>query len=71
KLVMEFVVNIPVGCDNPLSREFQKVYVRGKCVEFSPRIVNKVLENPDVPHLDIEISDNVVCKTITANPVKV
>ncbi|MCI32292.1 envelope-like protein, partial [Trifolium medium] len=67
KLVREFIVNIPVGCDNPLSKEFQKVFVRGKCVEFSPSIINKALENPDEPHPDIEVSDHVVCKTITAN----
>jgi len=29
KLVKEFLVNIPEDCDNPLSREYQKVYVRG------------------------------------------
>ncbi|MCI82366.1 hypothetical protein A2U01_0103640 [Trifolium medium] len=28
------------------------------------------MENPDEPHPDIEASDNVVCKTITANQVQ-
>ncbi|XP_045821999.1 uncharacterized protein LOC123914880 [Trifolium pratense] len=70
KLVREFVVNIPIGCDNPLDKEFQKVYVRGKCVTFSPSVINKVLGNADDPHPDIEVSDNVVCKTITAEKVK-
>jgi hypothetical protein len=41
KLVSEFIVNIPEDCDNPLSKEFQKVYVRGECVNFSPNIINK------------------------------
>ncbi|MCI29571.1 envelope-like protein, partial [Trifolium medium] len=35
-LVREFLVNIPEDCDNPLSKEYQKVFVGGKCVEFSP-----------------------------------
>ncbi|XP_045797580.1 uncharacterized protein LOC123891723 [Trifolium pratense] len=70
KLVREFVVNIPIGCDNPLDKEYQKVYVRGKCVTFSPCVINKVLGNADDPHPDIEVSDNVVCKTITAEKVK-
>ncbi|XP_045792091.1 proteoglycan 4-like [Trifolium pratense] len=70
KLVREFVVNIPIGCDNPLDKEFQKVFVRGKCVTFSPSVINKVLGNSDDPHPDIEVSDNVVCKTITAEKVK-
>ncbi|XP_045791641.1 cell wall protein RTB1-like [Trifolium pratense] len=70
KLVREFVVNIPIGCDNPLDKEFQKVYVRGKCVTFSPSVINKVLGNAYDPHPDIDVSDNVVCKTITAEKVK-
>jgi len=37
KLVKEFIVNILAECDNPLSREYQKVYVRGECVNFSPK----------------------------------
>ncbi|XP_045791755.1 uncharacterized protein LOC123886481 [Trifolium pratense] len=71
KLVREFVVNIPAGCDNPLDREYQKVYVRGKCVEFSPAVINKALDNPDVTHPDFGVSNNVICKTITANQVKI
>ena len=30
KLDKEFLVNIPEDCDNPLSKEYQKVFVRGK-----------------------------------------
>lgn len=41
KLVKEFVVNIVEDCDNPLSNEYQKVWVRNKCVEFSPSIINR------------------------------
>ncbi|MCI33508.1 envelope-like protein, partial [Trifolium medium] len=70
KLVREFLVNIPEDCDNPLSKEYQKVFVQGKCVEFSPTIINKALENSDVPQPDIEVSNNKVCQTITADQVK-
>ncbi|XP_045797567.1 uncharacterized protein LOC123891708 [Trifolium pratense] len=70
KLVREFVVNIPIGCDNPLDKEFQKVFVRGKCVTFSPSVINRFLGNSDEPHPDIDVSDNVVCRTITADKVK-
>ncbi|XP_045831363.1 uncharacterized protein LOC123922708 [Trifolium pratense] len=70
KLVREFVVNIPIGCDNPLDKEFQKVYVRGKCVTFSPSMINRFLGNSDEPHPDIDVSDNVVCRIITADKVK-
>jgi len=43
KVVKEFSVNIPENCDNPLSSEYQKVYVRGECVNFSPNIINRFL----------------------------
>jgi hypothetical protein len=43
KLAKEFLVNIPENYDNDLSKEFRKVYVKGKCVEFSPVIINKFL----------------------------
>ncbi|WJX89571.1 hypothetical protein P8452_71557 [Trifolium repens] len=71
KLVKEFLVNIPEDCDNPLSKEHHKVYVRGKCVMFSPAIINKYLGNKEDGYAEMEITNNQVCKTITANQVKV
>ncbi|XP_050889927.1 uncharacterized protein LOC127095256 [Lathyrus oleraceus] len=41
-LLKEFIVNIYKDCDNKRSKEFRKVYVRGKCVEFSPEIINRI-----------------------------
>jgi hypothetical protein len=69
KLVKEFLVNIPNDCDDPLSREYQKVFVRGECVNFSPSIINKFLgvEEFNIPKL--EITDSQVCKKITANQI--
>ncbi|KAK2436234.1 hypothetical protein QL285_021237 [Trifolium repens] len=71
KLVKEFLVNIPEDCDIPLSKEHQKVYVRGKCVNFSPAIINKYLGNKEDGYAEMEVTNNQVCKTITANQVKV
>ncbi|KAK2367659.1 hypothetical protein QL285_080922 [Trifolium repens] len=71
KLVKEFLVNIPEDCDNALSKEHHKVYVRGKCVNFSPAIINKYLGNKEDGYAEMEVTNNQVCKTITANQVKV
>ncbi|KAK2448430.1 hypothetical protein QL285_007694 [Trifolium repens] len=71
KLVKEFLVNIPEDCDNPLSKEHHKVYVRGKCVMFSPAIINKFLGNKESDYAEMEITNNNICKTITANQVKI
>ncbi|KAK2385433.1 hypothetical protein QL285_072672 [Trifolium repens] len=71
KLVKEFLVNIPEDCDNTLSKEYHKVYVRGKCVMFSPAIINKYLGNNEDGYAELEVTNNQVCKTITANQVKV
>jgi hypothetical protein len=42
-LVKEFVVNIPEDISEKSSKEFCKVFVRGRCVRFSPTIINKFL----------------------------
>ena len=36
QLVREFIVNLPDHIDDATSPNFQKVYVRNKCIEFSP-----------------------------------
>lgn len=35
----EFIVNLPTKMDDPSSPHFQKVHVRGKCIEFSPIVI--------------------------------
>ncbi|KAK2416467.1 hypothetical protein QL285_038861 [Trifolium repens] len=60
KLVKEFLVNIPEDCDNPLSKEHHKVYVRGKCVHFSPAIINKFLGNKEDGYAELEVTNNQV-----------
>ncbi|XP_050896291.1 uncharacterized protein LOC127103036 [Lathyrus oleraceus] len=42
-LVKEFVVNIPEEISERSSREFYKVFLRGRCARFSPTIINKFL----------------------------
>ncbi|CAJ2641626.1 unnamed protein product [Trifolium pratense] len=42
-LVREFVVNVADNCDDPKNPEYMEVFVRGRCVHFSPSIINKFL----------------------------
>ncbi|XP_050898966.1 uncharacterized protein LOC127105802 [Lathyrus oleraceus] len=42
-LVKEFIVNIPEDIFDKNSKEFCKVYVRGKCITFSPTVINNFL----------------------------
>ncbi|WJX38888.1 hypothetical protein P8452_26504 [Trifolium repens] len=67
KLVKEFTVNIGEDCDNRLSKEFHQVFVRGKCVEFSPAVINRFLGRREDDFSELEPTINQVCKTITAN----
>lgn len=69
-LVKEFIVNIPKECDNKRSKEFRKVYVRGRCVEFSLEIINRYLGRSEEEQAEVEVSDNVICREITAKQVK-
>ena len=71
KLVKEFVVNIPANCDNPLSKEYQKVYVREECVNFSPNIINNFLEADVKGVAEVEATDNQISQEITANQVMI
>ncbi|XP_058784372.1 uncharacterized protein LOC131659155 [Vicia villosa] len=68
-LVKEFVVNISVDCVVHGSQDFRKVYVRGKLVHLSPLVINRYLGRSEDEGCDLEVSDNQVCKEITANQV--
>ncbi|XP_050890918.1 uncharacterized protein LOC127096383 [Lathyrus oleraceus] len=57
-------------CDNKRSKEFRKVYVRGRCVDFSPEIINRFLGRNEEEPAEIEVSDNVIYKEITSKQVK-
>lgn len=43
KVVKEFIVNISTECNVEGNKEYKKVYVIGKCVKFSPLIINDYL----------------------------
>ncbi|XP_050909083.1 uncharacterized protein LOC127122851 [Lathyrus oleraceus] len=70
-LVKEFIVNIPEDIADKNSKEFCKVYVRGKCITFSPTVSNNFLGRKIEGAGELEVTDNQVCREITARQVKV
>ncbi|XP_058733380.1 uncharacterized protein LOC131604989 [Vicia villosa] len=69
-LVKEFIVNLHEDCGNKETEEYLKVFVRGKYINFSPTVINKFLERSNEAHPELEVSDNQMCKEITASQVK-
>ncbi|XP_050889391.1 uncharacterized protein LOC127094627 [Lathyrus oleraceus] len=69
-LVKEFIVNLSEEYADGKSKEFRKVYVQGKCVNFSPLVINKYLGRPDVAQPELEVTANKICQVITANQVR-
>ncbi|XP_050909837.1 uncharacterized protein LOC127123679 [Lathyrus oleraceus] len=69
-LVKEFIMNISKECDNKRSKDFRKVYVRGRCVDFYPEIINRLLGRNEEEQAEIEVSDNFICKEIITKKVK-
>ncbi|XP_050876854.1 uncharacterized protein LOC127080583 [Lathyrus oleraceus] len=53
-----------------VNKEFRKVYVRGRCVDFSPEIINRFLGRSEEKQAEVEVSNNVICREITAKQVK-
>ncbi|XP_024634546.1 uncharacterized protein [Medicago truncatula] len=70
KLAKEFLVNVSESFDNPLSKEYQKVYARGECVNFSPSIINWFLGINEEEVAELKVSNNQVCREITTNQVR-
>ncbi|XP_057444259.1 uncharacterized protein LOC130736442 [Lotus japonicus] len=70
RLVKEFLVNLSVEVGLPESVEFRKVYVRDKCVEFSPAVINEALGRSVVECVDEDMSLDVIAKEITPGQVK-
>ncbi|KAL5191242.1 hypothetical protein HKD37_04G010534 [Glycine soja] len=69
-LVREFIVNIPSDITNRKSDDYQRVFVRGKCVRFSPAVINKYLDRPTDGVVDITVSEHQIAKEITAKQVQ-
>ncbi|XP_058768849.1 uncharacterized protein LOC131642645 [Vicia villosa] len=70
RLVKEFMVNLSEDCGNSKSADFIKVFVRGKCVSFSPSVINNFLVRTNEAQPELEVTDNKVCQGITAKQVK-
>ncbi|KAL2990328.1 hypothetical protein AAZX31_11G192800 [Glycine max] len=69
-LVREFIVNISSDISNRKSDDYQRVFVRGKCVRFSPAVINKHLGRPTDGMVDIDVSEHQIAKEITAKQVQ-
>ncbi|XP_050896198.1 uncharacterized protein LOC127102924 [Lathyrus oleraceus] len=61
-LVKEFIMNISKEFDNKRSKEFRKVYARGRCVDFSPEVINRFLGINEDEKAELEVSNNVICR---------
>ncbi|XP_057443752.1 uncharacterized protein LOC130735893 [Lotus japonicus] len=70
KLVKEFLVNLTEDVGIPGSAVFRKVYVRRKCVNFSPAVINQALGRSVVELVEEELSLDKVAKELTAGQVK-
>ncbi|PNX85094.1 envelope-like protein, partial [Trifolium pratense] len=71
RLVKEFLINVAENCDDPTSPEYRQVFVRGKCVKFSPTVINQYLQRNTEEVADLKVTDNEVCKVITGGKIKV
>ena len=69
-LVREFIVNIPSDITNRKSKDYQRVFVRGKSIKFSPVVINKFLVRLADGVIDINVSEHNIAKEITANQVQ-
>ncbi|XP_045797063.1 uncharacterized protein LOC123891267 [Trifolium pratense] len=70
KLTREFLVNVTADCGNPLSSEYLKVFVRGRCVDFSPAIINQSLGRSTDPSPELEVSMKKICSILTGGGMK-
>lgn len=70
KLVKKFIVNFSNECNIEGSREFRKVFVKGYCVKFSPKIINQYLGISKKAEVDEVPSMDKIVITITTWQVK-
>lgn len=70
KLVNEFIMNISPDCNIEGIQEYMNIYVRGKCVNFSPSIINNHLGKIKSLGSDKASSIDKVVKEITGGKVK-
>ncbi|XP_058765956.1 uncharacterized protein LOC131639480 [Vicia villosa] len=66
----EFIVNLSQDCGDGGTDDFHKVYVRRKCIDFSPAVINLYLGRDAEAQPELEVTDNEVCKVIIGGKVK-
>ncbi|CAJ2639582.1 unnamed protein product [Trifolium pratense] len=71
RLVKEFLINVAANCNDPASPEYRQVFVRGKCVQFSPTVINQYLQRDSEEVAPLKVTDNEVCKVLTGGRIKV
>ncbi|XP_050875268.1 uncharacterized protein LOC127078897 [Lathyrus oleraceus] len=67
----EFIINIPEDISDKNNKELCKVFVRDKCITFSPTVINNFLGKKNEGACELEVTDNQVYREITARQVKV
>ncbi|XP_045791390.1 uncharacterized protein LOC123886094 [Trifolium pratense] len=53
------------------SPEYRQVFVRGKCVKFSPTVINQYLQRNSDEVAALKVTDSEVCKVLTGGRIKV
>ncbi|CAJ2666703.1 unnamed protein product [Trifolium pratense] len=71
RLVKEFLINVAADCNDPASPEYRQVFVRGKCVQFSPIVINQYLQRSSDEVAPLKATDNEICKVLTGGKIKV
>ncbi|CAJ2636923.1 unnamed protein product [Trifolium pratense] len=71
RLVKEFLINVAANCNDPASPEYRQVFVRGKCVQFSPIVINQYLQRSSDEVAPLKATDNEVCKVLTGGRIRV
>ncbi|CAJ2637470.1 unnamed protein product [Trifolium pratense] len=70
RLVKEFLINVAADCNDPASPEYRQVFVRGKCVQFSPIVINQYLQRSSDEVAPLKATDNEICKVLTGGRIK-
>ncbi|CAJ2666980.1 unnamed protein product [Trifolium pratense] len=70
RLVKEFLINVAANCNDPASPEYRQVFVRGKCVQFSPIVINQYLQRSSDEVAPLKATDNEICKVLTRGRIK-
>ncbi|XP_057443950.1 uncharacterized protein LOC130736120 [Lotus japonicus] len=71
KLVREFIVNVTTNCTVSGHPDFRKVFMRGRCVKFSPEIINQYLGMSIVATGNEVLSLSAITTELTAGQIMV